>query len=702
MGNRFAVDPSSDPSANEPSAPEPVTPVPDEIEQPTPETEAEATEVEKDPEKEKETPDANSIKTKIADTAAKKIQNQTEAKKARLAALAETIVVPNDALEAYFTALNMQKMRFAQFKQQLNDRMTMYTLPIIDFKVLYYNKTLATWIPRAPSPYKQIVRSNKTPQKINVTPFRPFKPREKTALDDFQFREVPPAEVALRAMIRRPPELADYEPVFCAVLTDRATHVKFTIPADGIRRADEASIAALFLQTYTDTCRPPGWTLSQKVSDVDRYIRDGDTLLHDAPIKDPEALRAQLALEKQLAVYAVGTQSWTDMARKVYLVGSTTDEADLALTRRLPCKGFNPKELQKFGYTTSGFQDAATLLPPVGVYVRTPFVGRAQADAAPAHAAVTAAQGVVDAAKAAKKADATNPDPSPDEIRSLQAAQNALVEALTPPVYSLDVVNVTGPVFEKGTREYKAALAVTDREAWVLRRLEECFDILFFVAEHEHKHALVMPLLGSGKDFVPLGLAPTYEEYFTKVLQATMALHPRIKVYFIGQEIPGTRPAKFPDIIDEQSDALFVNDMGPEYVVGNCHFSDPSPNGYFGSHSAMAYLTEPAINAYISVKTLMSTPRDYTRPPPVAVPQARQDPFTPPENAPSDYVVERGTLTELALAGDALVRDGYVPCGTILEHRNTLYQAFVRLRVDPAPLWERFEQKRHRVKELKN
>jgi len=642
-----------------------------------------------DPDELPESQESSANATNIND-----VSDSSESGNARLATLAKQIDVPPDALVAFFNYMSMKKSQFVQFKERGNT----HTLPIIDFVVLYKHKTTSVWVPRAPSPYTANEKGIDQGIQVNGQNVK-VKTDEKVESSDLSKLKFRTAETALRAMIKLPAELRDYTPVFCAVLEDRATKVRFTIPEDGLRNADASRVAALFLRAYPEACRPPGWTLRQTTSDADQYIRVGDKTLREQSPKDPEAGRAQIVLEKKLADYAVGTSAWTQLAWRVYLVEPT--ESDLALTR-LPCKGFVAKELQRFGYTRSGYEDAKTLLPPLGVYVRTPFVGRVPA--APSRAAVTAAQRVVDAAIAAKNADATKPGPSPDEIRALQGAQNSLVDALTPPVYKLDVVNITGPVIErkdKKTREYNAMFYINDREAWIRQRLEQCFDIIFFVAEHEHKHAIVMRFFGSG-DFTGFDLPLTYEEYFTQVLQATMRLHPRIKVYFeLTPQMPGTLPAKFPDIIDEHSDALFVNDMGPEYVVGNCHFSDPSPNGYFGSHSAMAYLTEPAINIHIGAKTIMSTPRDYTRPPPTA-PPAPSVTFASPENAPSDYAVERGTLGELAMAGDKRVREGFVPCGSVLEHNNTLYQAFVRLHIDPMPLWTTFEKKQQRYKASKN
>jgi hypothetical protein len=659
---------------------------------------------------------AKLAEVQAAQNAETKVRADTAAAKARLAALAAEVVVPPAALEAYFDALGFHKTQFVRF----TDKAGAHTQPIESFAVLYHRKTDNAWVPRAPSPYEPVQRAKSSGRYLGKKFKNDTNPRllgARTPTGEFVQNserikavlapaQVTGVEARLRAYIVLQGDLREFEPVFCAVLVDRVDRVRYTIPVAGLQRADERHVAELFWTAYASACRPPGWTLRQKVSDADRYIRYEGKKLRDETYKDPSAVLAQAALEKKLADYAVGSLAWNRLSWRVYLVGQGKDDADVAVTRRLPGKGGSVSELQRFGYTKSGFQDAPVLLPPVGVYVRTPFVGRAETRALDAaRKDVAAAKATVDARIAAKKADATLPDPSGAETRALQLAEQTLVAALTPPVYLLDVVNIAGPVFQAGSREYSTVLDLEPdkREAWIVQRLEQCFDVIFFVAEHENKHAVALKLFGSAPDFVPFGLELSYAAYFAKVLQATMALHPDITVYFEvtpPEVMPGTHHVKFPTAVDENRDALFVNDMGPDYVVGNCNFADKSLNGYFGSHSAMAFLTEPAVNTRITVKTITSTPRDYTLPPPPPPkPMPLEDPFTPPDNQPSDYVVEvGGTLEELALRGDARVRDGYVPCGGLLEHEARLHQAFVRLEVAPAPLWLTFTQNRHRVK----
>jgi hypothetical protein len=510
---------------------------------------------------------------------------------------------------------------------------TTHTLPIDAFKVLYQKGDL--WDPHPPSPYKK-----------KVDPFE-----KKIVPDDVKRGEIQPT-VSQRVNELQPllklnrffptkptGKYAGYTPTFCVVLG------AYTIPIDGIQKADPRVVANLFFDTYPSACAPPGWTLGKPL---------------DADVH-PDA---KTALQRTLAEYVVGTRTWTSLASRVYVVehGATSRIKDLGRDLdRFPCANPLPNiALFKIQESTN----------PVAVYVRTPFVGpvKDSSKERTAYDALTSA-----------KID------SEESRRALNAAKLALVQASTPPVLLLDVVNVTGPIFTPESPEFKMLLDAN----WIRTRLDHCFDAIFFVAEQERKQTIVLAMFGQA-DVFP---GKSYETYFQESLLAAMKLHPDVDVHFIGA-MAGTIPATFPDVFTAQPDALFVNDMG-RYVVGNCNHGDTYSNEYFGGHSAMAFLTVPAINPRIVVRTITSTPRTYPSVP------ARVEVAPPPPFVVSDQhdyvVVHAATLKELALLGDQRAQAGFVPCGGVLEHEG-YHQAFVRLRIDHSTMWRTFEQSNHRIR----
>jgi hypothetical protein len=391
-----------------------------------------------------------------------------------------------------------------------------------------------------------------------------------------------------------------------------------------------------------------------------------------------------------MAKYAVGSTEWNKLSWKVYAVG---ESGDVSLSRRLPCDKMTSKELselERFGYTKSGFQES-DLLSPVSVYVRTPFVGVAkEVDETDLKRLQSEFDAKVEKAKTMPREEQVEALPTSAEEQALLKAKQVRWEAMTPTVSLLDVVNVSGPIFKQGSKEFEAVMAQREREAWVRQRLEKTFDAINYVAEKEEKDLVVMSLFGSAPDWVPLGLTRGYADYFDEVLRATM----KKKVALVKDL---TQLKKY---LEDYPNALFVNDMGPDYVVGNCNFADKTTNGYFGSRSAMAFLTLPAVNTRITMKVLPPPkPRTYT----VAVPAAKREvnkkEFQVPENEPSDYTVATtSTLESMGVEGDELVRQGYVPCGGVIEVENMFHQAFVRIQIDHGPFWETFQSKNHRWK----
>jgi len=625
-------------------------------------------------------------------------------KAAEAAAKQEPIKLADVA--AYFDTMNFHPNGFAQFTAE-----TVHTHAIETFKVLFHRGD--EWVPHPPTQYipttkvesqkgipqkrSRQIHDNDAKGKKGIGEVEETVQKGVAVLApkfDQMVRPENKSAQSLRAT-KLPSALAGFSPVFCAVLRDGET--RYVIPADGLQRASEWAIAQLFWAAYPADCRPPGWTVGDAASDADRYIVDGAVTLRDATVKDPAAQQAFVALETLLAEYRVGKRSWNQLAWRVYRSGP-----DLA---RLPCTTPVSSKLEVFGYTKSGFQTATQ--PPVAVYARTPFVGLVD-------------QGAVVAARAERKAlqaryeqllaDAIARGVSrtaavtqyASEFRLVDAAQLRLVQALTPPVLLIDTLSVAGPTYTAQGPEARAALALPlqEQETYVRHRLEQCFDAIFAAASLAHSPAVVLGVFGAAPDFIPLGLdAPSYETYFAMVLQATMKLFPRIKVFFLDEHAPeGAERATFPAIVADQPYALFVNDMGPDTVVGNCNFKDTTRNGVFGSRTALAFLTLPLVNTRIQPKTVPSPLRDYTRPPKLPdPPKASTDPFAIPHNQPSDYLVAEGrTLNELAVAGDAHVRNGYVPCGGVSEVPPKFYQAFVRVHLDPLLLWKRFEAERVR------
>lgn len=589
---------------------------------------------------------------------------------------AKTPKLVNDpTVEAYFEAVGFVKTQFVRFRDS-----AVRVHPIEAFTVLYKGPQ---WTPRAPSPYEPLLGKKTTPPMFDAFSHRGVENvkdvKEDGSYNKFGtvFKEdniafaqrlqtmygAPTKEAKLRALV---PEKRGYEKVLCAVLVDRVENKRYVIPQDGFQRAMESEVADLFLKAYPTPCRPPKWP------DADKYATDPKVI---------ESLKAAMVK------YAVGSTEWNRLSWKVYAVG---ESGAVSLSRRLPCDKMTDKELSeltRFGYTKSGFQESGELLSPVSVYVRTPFVGVAKkVDDAELNRLQAEFDAKVETAKTMPRESAVLP--TNDEEQALLKAKQARWEAMTPTVSLLDVVNVSGPVLKQGSREFEAVMGDQDREAWIRQRLEKTFDAINYVAEKEEKDVVVMGVFGSAPDWPPLGLEKSYADYFDQVMRATM----KKKVVLV-------RDATLPQKIEEYPDALFVNDMGPDYVVGNCNFADKTTNGYFGSRSAMAFLTHPAVNPRITVKVLPPVTRTYTAAVPAPKREVSKDEFNVPENDESDYTVAAtSTLESMGVEGDELVRKGYVPCGGVIEVDNVFYQAFVRLQIDHLKFWALFQRENHMFK----
>ena len=621
----------------------------------------------------------------------------------RLTALVEGL---NPDLAPIFDALGFRRMQFAFFRTKTES----HTFPIIGFKVLYHNKHTGKCIQKAPI---ECISQLKTVTKMKSSKLFRAEEKEKAQknekkvfnetidkkeqyvsnallLENEKFKKnsetlkdasilksqdlpVKPTDKIISIL----PKIKDYAPVFCAVLKDRKNNVEYLIQSDALRRADVTGVAELFMAAYRPDCRPPGWTLglpSFKEADLERYIE---------PL-EKDLTQTFGDLRSQLRPYAVDAGRWVDLAKRVYLVGIDLN-AEYALSRRLPCKDPVMADLKMFGYEKSGFLEAPSLLAPIAVYVRTPYIGETN------HTTIKQLLDEKQRSEEAQNAEMASADASLKTEKAQQiAAQDIqlkrtnLLKALVPPVFEIDVVNVSGPVFEMGSREYNAVmeLAQENRKNWIRQRLAHCFELIFFVAKNENKSVVVVEELGSAPNFGDFNLIDcTYNE----------------QVEIVGQQMAKEAEIRLiKKILDDDAESvLYVNDMGPEYVVGGCNFKDATPNGRFGSRTAMAFLTVPAINTRIQVKTIAPKEgRVFVEPE-----KASTEVFSVPPNGVADYVVEKQpTLKELAIVGDKRVRDGYVPCGAILEHDKLFYQSFVRMEVDYKSLWSEFMQSGHKIK----